>query len=79
MEIGLIREIRNAEFRVALTPFGVKQLSLAGHKIKVTQGAGEGAGFAGGILSAGIDGLRVGEAVARHLSGLLQIEQQQAQ
>ena len=41
--------------------------------------AGEGAGFAGGILSAGIDGLRVGEAVARHLSGLLQIEQQQAQ
>ncbi len=45
MEIGLIREIRNAEFRVALTPFGVKQLSLAGHKIKVTQGAGEGAGF----------------------------------
>ena len=30
--------------------------------------AGEGAGFAGGILSAGIDGLRVGEAVARQLA-----------
>ena len=30
--------------------------------------AGEGAGFAGGILSAGIDGLRVGEAVAQQLS-----------
>jgi uncharacterized FAD-dependent dehydrogenase len=37
--------------------------------------AGEGAGFAGGILSAGIDGLRVGEAVARHLTGLLQAQQ----
>ncbi|MEZ5527330.1 MAG: NAD(P)/FAD-dependent oxidoreductase [Gammaproteobacteria bacterium] len=35
-----------------------------------TQGlypAGEGAGYAGGILSAGVDGIRVGEAVARSL------------
>ncbi|GAA4352653.1 NAD(P)/FAD-dependent oxidoreductase [Variovorax defluvii] len=30
--------------------------------------AGEGAGYAGGILSAGVDGIRVAEAVARHLS-----------
>jgi uncharacterized FAD-dependent dehydrogenase len=29
--------------------------------------AGEGAGYAGGILSAGVDGIRVGEAVARAL------------
>jgi hypothetical protein len=29
--------------------------------------AGEGAGFAGGILSAGVDGIKVGEAVARSL------------
>lgn len=27
--------------------------------------AGEGAGYAGGILSAGIDGIRVAEAVAQ--------------
>jgi len=45
MKIGLIREIRTAEFRVALTPYGVEQLSLAGHSIKVAQGAGEGSGF----------------------------------
>ena len=31
--------------------------------------AGEGAGYAGGILSAGIDGIRVGEAVAQALLG----------
>ena len=31
--------------------------------------AGEGAGYAGGILSAGIDGIRVAEAVAGALSG----------
>ena len=32
--------------------------------------AGEGASYAGGILSAGVDGIKVAEAVARHLSGL---------
>ena len=31
--------------------------------------AGEGASYAGGILSAGVDGIRVGEAVARSLAG----------
>ena len=31
--------------------------------------AGEGAGYAGGILSAGVDGIKVGEAVARSLLG----------
>ena len=32
--------------------------------------AGEGAGYAGGILSAGVDGVKVGEAVARQMLGL---------
>jgi uncharacterized protein len=32
--------------------------------------AGEGASYAGGILSAGVDGIKVGEAVARSLLGL---------
>ncbi|HKB55141.1 MAG TPA: FAD-binding protein [Ramlibacter sp.] len=31
--------------------------------------AGEGAGYAGGILSAGVDGIKVGEAVARAMVG----------
>ena len=34
--------------------------------------AGEGASYAGGILSAGVDGIKVGEAVARALLGLPQ-------
>jgi uncharacterized FAD-dependent dehydrogenase len=37
-----------------------------------TQGlfpAGEGAGYAGGILSAGVDGIKVAEAVAMSLMG----------
>eukprot|EP00191_Tetraselmis_sp_GSL018_P014392 CAMPEP_0177582826 /NCGR_PEP_ID=MMETSP0419_2-20121207/2978_1 /TAXON_ID=582737 /ORGANISM="Tetraselmis sp., Strain GSL018" /LENGTH=90 /DNA_ID=CAMNT_0019072141 /DNA_START=1207 /DNA_END=1479 /DNA_ORIENTATION=+ len=31
--------------------------------------AGEGAGYAGGIISAAVDGLRVGQALARKNSG----------
>ena len=33
--------------------------------------AGEGAGYAGGILSAGVDGIRVAEALARQMMGLV--------
>ena len=32
--------------------------------------AGEGAGYAGGILSAGVDGIKVAEAVIKSLAGL---------
>jgi uncharacterized FAD-dependent dehydrogenase len=32
--------------------------------------AGEGAGYAGGIMSAGVDGIEVAEAVARSMLGL---------
>jgi uncharacterized FAD-dependent dehydrogenase len=31
--------------------------------------AGEGAGYAGGILSAGVDGIKIAEAVARSILG----------
>jgi uncharacterized FAD-dependent dehydrogenase len=31
--------------------------------------AGEGAGYAGGILSAGVDGIKVAEAVAKSMLG----------
>jgi uncharacterized FAD-dependent dehydrogenase len=36
--------------------------------------AGEGAGYAGGILSAGVDGIRVAEAVALDINGLDAVE-----
>jgi uncharacterized FAD-dependent dehydrogenase len=32
--------------------------------------AGEGAGYAGGILSAGVDGIRIAEAVTRSMLGI---------
>jgi uncharacterized protein len=36
--------------------------------------AGEGAGYAGGILSAGVDGIRIAEAVAASLTGMSPVE-----
>ena len=45
MVIGVPKEIKDQEFRVALTPNGVKELCGRGHRVLVQQGAGEGSGF----------------------------------
>jgi alanine dehydrogenase len=43
--VGLPREIKDNEYRVGLTPAGVRALTDAGHKVNVEQSAGEGSGF----------------------------------
>jgi alanine dehydrogenase len=45
MRIAVPREIKNREYRVALTPSGVRELTSAGHEVEVQSTAGEGAGF----------------------------------
>ncbi len=45
MTIGVIREIKNNEFRVGLTPGGVHVLAREGHEVLVEAGAGNGSGF----------------------------------
>jgi alanine dehydrogenase len=42
MQVGVPREVKNREYRVALTPAGVTELVRAGHTVLVEQGAGEG-------------------------------------
>ncbi|RZU31616.1 alanine dehydrogenase [Blastococcus saxobsidens] len=42
MRVGVPREVKNREYRVALTPAGVTELTRAGHQVLVEQGAGEG-------------------------------------
>ncbi|HEY0509929.1 MAG TPA: alanine dehydrogenase, partial [Blastococcus sp.] len=42
MRVGVPREVKNHEYRVALTPAGVTELVRAGHDVLVEQGAGEG-------------------------------------
>lgn len=45
MQVGLIKEIKNSENRVALTPDGVRSLVQAGHNVLVEHGAGVNSGF----------------------------------
>lgn len=45
MKIGIPKEIKNHEYRVAITPVGVQLFINAGHEVMVEQGAGVGAGF----------------------------------
>lgn len=45
MNIGVPKEIKNNENRVAITPAGVHALVQSGHKVSVEKGAGIGSGF----------------------------------
>lgn len=45
MKIGVPKETRDQEFRVGLTPDGVRTLASAGHSVSVERGAGAGSGF----------------------------------
>ena len=46
MKIGVPKEIKTNENRVALVPAGAETLAGAGHQVFVERGAGEGSGFA---------------------------------
>ncbi|EPC01768.1 alanine dehydrogenase [Litchfieldella anticariensis FP35 = DSM 16096] len=64
MKIAVPKEIKNHEYRVALTPTGARELVNRGHQVRVQASAGEGAGFtdadfemAGASLEADVDKL----------------------
>ncbi len=46
MKVGVPSEIKTDEYRVALTPAGVRELADRGHRVFVQAGAGEGSGIA---------------------------------
>lgn len=62
MNIGVVKEIKAQEFRVALTPGAVHALVAAGHRVLVEQDAGIGSGFTDGDYAAA--GAEVGVATA---------------
>ena len=46
MKVGVPTEIKTDEYRVALTPAGVRELVEHGHEVVVQAGAGEGSAIA---------------------------------
>ena len=45
MKVGVLKEIKTKENRVAMTPAGVEQMVIHGHTVMVETTAGEGSGF----------------------------------
>ncbi len=58
MNIGVPKEIKTNDNRIALVPAGAESLVAAGHTVWVEQGAGEGSGFSDELYT------RVGAAIA---------------
>jgi alanine dehydrogenase len=52
MRVGVPREVKNREYRVALTPAGVTELVRSGHTVLVERGAGEGSSIPDGDYTA---------------------------
>ena len=46
MKIGVPKEIKTHEYRVGLTPAGVRELAMHGHQVTVERNAGAGIGIA---------------------------------
>jgi alanine dehydrogenase len=46
MIVGVPKEIKTDEYRVAMIPVGVEELTRAGHKVLIQAGAGQGSGIA---------------------------------
>src|SRR4051794_15041076 len=45
MIVGVPKEIKSDEYRVALTPVGAEELTRAGHRVLIEVGAGQGSGI----------------------------------
>ncbi len=59
MQIGVLKEIKRKENRVAMTPAGAEQMATRGHKVLIETLAGSGSGFSDG------DYVRAGAAIAK--------------
>src|SRR3954452_25175207 len=58
MNIGVAREIKSSEYRVALTPAGARELVQRGHDVLIETSAGEGSAFPDAQYEA--NGARIG-------------------
>src|SRR5262249_28538294 len=52
VKVAIPREVKNHEYRVAITPAGVRELTNAGHEVYVESGAGDGSSITDGEFAA---------------------------
>lgn len=76
MRVGVPREIKNHEYRVAITPSGVHELVARGHEVVIECGAGEGSSFSDTeFRAAGAELLDTAEAVWSTADLLLKVKE----
>ncbi|MDQ8708002.1 alanine dehydrogenase [Streptomyces sp. LHD-70] len=76
MKIGIPREVKNHEYRVAITPSGVHELVQAGHTVYIEQGAGAGSVIADAhYQAAGATVLRTADEVWAEGDLLLKVKE----
>lgn len=80
MIIGVPKEIKNHEYRVAMVPAGVKHLVEDGHKVIIQSTAGEGSGISDAeYLAAGADLRPTAEAVFAEAEMIVKVKEPLAQ
>src|SRR5438105_13778756 len=75
MRIGVAKEIKSDEYRVALTPAGALELAQRGHEILVEDGAGEGSAFPNDAYEAAGAGIASVEDVWERSDLLLKVKE----
>lgn len=76
MRVGIPTETKNNEFRVALTPAGVAELTHRGHEVLVQAGAGEGSAISDAkFKAAGAQLISTAEQVWAHAELLLKVKE----
>ena len=56
MKVGILKEIKSRENRVAMTPGGVEQMAARGHSVQIEKAAGRGSGYPG-LVDPGVSGV----------------------
>lgn len=78
MIVGIPREIKDSEYRVAATPEGVRELTRAGHRVVVEAGAGAGSALADeDFAAAGAEILPDADAVFAEAEMILKVKEPQ--
>ena len=75
MRIGVVKEIKPQEYRVALTPAGARELVQRGHEVLVESGAGLGSAFPDGDYERGGANIGSVDAVWEQVDLLLKVKE----
>lgn len=79
MLIGVPKEIKAQEFRVGMTPEGVRELVVAGHRVMVETGSGEAIGLSDGLYhAAGATIIKAAEEIFGEAEMIVKVKEPQA-